>query len=117
MCRVAFAGIAVPDTSELWESLMESNNIAKTYVNFHQAVYTLYPRLEEECKWSVANMDKHVGERSCLGVLLLGDLGEYHCQFLAITTFLIGKTRLSTAEQSRALARGFQAELWTHISQ
>jgi len=62
-------------------------------------------------------MDKLVGERSRLGVLLLGDLGEYHRQFLAITTFLIGKTRLSTAEQSRAFARGFQAELWSRISQ
>ena len=50
------------DTSKLWESLTEFNNIAKTYVNFCQAVYTLYPGSEEECKWSVANVDKLVGE-------------------------------------------------------
>ena len=62
------------DTSELWESLAEFNDVAKTYVNFRQAVYALYPGLEEERKWSVADMDKLVGERSRLGVLSLGDL-------------------------------------------
>ena len=74
------------DTSKLWETLTEFNDVTKTYVNFHQAVYALYPGLEEEHKWSVANMDKLVGEQSCLGVLLLGDLGEYHHHFLVITT-------------------------------
>ena len=105
------------DTSELWESLAEFTDITKTYNEFRQVIYALYPGSEEERKWSVADMDKLVGERSRLGVLSLGDLGEYHRQFLAITTFLIGKTRLSTAEQSRAFARGFQAELWSRISQ
>ena len=105
------------DTSELWESLAEFADNTKTYTDFRQIIYSLYPGSEEECKWSVADMDKLVGERSRLGVLSLGDLGEYHRQFLAITTFLIGKTRLSTAEQSRAFARGFQAELWMRISQ
>ena len=105
------------DTSELWESLAEFADITKTYAEFCQAIYALYPGSEEERKWSVADMDKLVGERSRLGVLSLGDLGEYHRQFLAITTFLIGKMRLSAAEQSRAFARGFQVELWARISQ
>jgi hypothetical protein len=96
---------------------MEFVDNTKTYTDFRQVIYMLYPGSEEECKWSVADMDKLVGERSRLGVLSLGDLREYHCQFLAITTFLIGKTRLSTVEQSRAFARGLQAELWMCISQ
>jgi hypothetical protein len=62
-------------------------------------------------------MDKLVGERSRLGVISLGDLGEYYHQFLAIITFLLGKSHLSKAEQSRAFARGFQSELWLRISQ
>ena len=41
---------------------MEFNDVAKTYVNFCQAVYALYPGLEEECKWLVVDMDKLVGE-------------------------------------------------------
>ena len=105
------------DTSELWETLEEYTDAAKTYDEFKEAVYALYPGSEEERKWSVADMDQLVGERSRIGILLLSDLGEYHRQFLAITTFLIGKGRLSTAEQSRAFVRGFPPDLWQTISQ
>ena len=55
---------------------------------------------EEERKWSVADMDKLVGERLRLGVLSLGDLGNYYRQFYTITTFLRGKQHLSAAKQS-----------------
>ena len=104
------------DTSELWESLSEFSDATKTYLEFVAAIYTLYPGSEEERKWSVADMDKVVGERSRLGVISLGDLGEYYRQFLAITRFLRSKNRLSEAEQSRAFARGFQPDLWNRIA-
>jgi hypothetical protein len=96
------------DTSELWESLPEYTDHAISYADFMKAVHALYPGSDEERKWSVADMDKLVGERCQLGVLSLSDLGEYYQQFLAITTFLRGKSRLSEAEQSRAFTRGFQ---------
>jgi hypothetical protein len=105
------------DTSELWESLPEYTDHAVSYVDFMKAVHALYPGSDEERKWSVADMDKLVGERCRLGVLSLSDLGEYYRQFLAITTFLRGKSRLSEAEQSRAFTRGFQPDLWGRISQ
>ena len=105
------------DTSELWESLPEFSNAATTYAGFATAIYALYPGSEEERKWTVADMDQLVGERSRLGILSLADLGDYYRHFLAITTFLKRKSRLSDAEQSRAFARGFQAEMWTRVSQ
>jgi hypothetical protein len=105
------------DTADLWESMAEYSDVGKTYEEFVKAVHGLYPGSEEERKWSVADMDKLVGERSRLGVLSLGDLGEYFRQFYTITTFLRGKQRLSAAEQSRAYVRGFQPDLWSRISQ
>jgi len=105
------------DTCEMWESLVEFTDTAKSFNEFKKAVLALYPGSEEERKWSVADMDKLVGERSRLGVISIADLGEYHRQFLAITTFLRAKNRLSEAEQSRAFARGFQPDLWARISQ
>jgi hypothetical protein len=105
------------DTSELWETLEAYTDATKMYDQFKDAVYTLYPRSDEERKWSVADMDQLVGERSCLGILSLSDLGEYHRQFLAITTFLISTGRLSEAEQSRTFVRGFPPNLWRTISQ
>ncbi len=105
------------DTADLWESISEYSDAQKSYAEFVLVVYSLYPGAEEERKWSVADMDKLVGERSRLGVLSLGDLGDYYRQFYTITTFLISKQRLSAAEQSRAFVRGFQPDLWSRISQ
>lgn len=105
------------DTSELWETLPEYTDATKTYENLRKAIHALYPGSDTDRKWSVADMDKLVGERSRLGILTIGDLGEYYRQFLAITTFLKSKSRLSDGEQSRAFARGFQADLWAKVEQ
>ena len=105
------------DTADLWEAISEYADVDKTYEEFVKTVHTLYPGSEEERKWSVADMDKLVGERSRLGVLSLGDLGDYYRQFYTITTFLRGKQRLSAAKQSQAFLRGFQPDLWGRISQ
>jgi len=88
------------DTADLWESIGEYSNVQKTYEEFIKAVQSLYPGAEEERKWSVTDMDKLVGERLRLGVLSLGDLGNYYRQFYTITTFLRGKQHLSAAKQS-----------------
>ena len=105
------------DTCELWESLTTFTDNAKTFKEFCDEVYGLYPGSEEERKWSVSDMDKLVGETSRIGILSLSELGDYHRRFLAITVFLLSKSRISVAEQGRAFARGFQPELWARISQ
>jgi len=56
-----------------------------TYEEFVKAVHALYPGSEEECKWSVVDMDKLVGEQSCLGIISLADLGDYFRHFYTIT--------------------------------
>ncbi|THH12907.1 hypothetical protein EW146_g7256 [Bondarzewia mesenterica] len=71
-----------------------------TYEDFKSAIYKLYPRAEEDRKWSITDMDKLVGERSRIGILSIGNLGKYHHQFLNITTFLIAKKCLSVSKQS-----------------
>ncbi|THH15795.1 hypothetical protein EW146_g4730 [Bondarzewia mesenterica] len=96
---------------------MPARDAAKTYEDFKSAIYKLYPRAEEDKKWSIADMDKLIGEHSRIGILSIGDLGEYHCQFLNITTFLIAKKRLSVPEQSRTFAQGFHPKLWARVSQ
>jgi hypothetical protein len=82
------------NTGELWETFPEFTNNTKTYIESVTTVYKLYPGTDEERKWLVVDMDKLVGERSRLGIISLGDLGEYYRQFLAITTFLHNKGRL-----------------------
>ena len=61
-------------------------------------------------------MDKLVGETSRVGILSLADLGKYHREFMAITTFLITKNHILPAEQSRMFAHGFPPELWNRVA-
>ena len=104
------------DTAELWEILPEFADTAKTYQDFVDAVYKLYPGSDSERRWAIADIDKLVGETSRVGILSLMDLGRYHREFMAITTFLIAKNCISPAKQSRAFARGFPPELWNRVA-
>jgi hypothetical protein len=105
------------DTSELRETLPEFTDNTKTFEEYVKAVTTLYPGVDAEHQWSVTDMDKLVGEHTHLGIISLGDLGEYYRQFLIITTFLCNKGHLSEAEQSRAYVRGFSPDFWHIVSQ
>jgi hypothetical protein len=82
-----------------------------------KAVHTLYPGSDEERKWSIADMDKLIGERSRIDIISLSNLGEYYRQFLTITTYLRSKNCLSEAEQSHAFVQGLPPTLWSVISQ
>ena len=104
------------DTAELWEILPEFADAATSYQKFVDAVYKLYPGLDAERRWSVGDMEKLVGEASRVGISSLADLGKYHREFIAMTTFLIAKNRISAAEQSRAFAHGFPQKLWTKVT-
>ena len=104
------------DTAELWEILPEFADTVKTYQDFMDAVYKLYPGSDSEQRWAIADMDKLVGETSWVGILSLTDLGRYHREFMAITTFLITKNCISPAKQSRVFAHGFPPELWNRVA-
>ena len=103
------------NTVELWEILPKFADATKSYQDFINTVYKLYPRSNSEQRWLIADMDQLVGELSQVGVLSLADLGRYHMEFIAITTFLIVKNWIST-EQSCAFVRGFPPELWSKVS-
>jgi hypothetical protein len=104
------------DSAELWETLPQYQE-PHTYSAFETAVFLLYPGSEEDNKWSIADMDKLIGEQLCLGILNTTDLGVYYHSFYAITQFLKTQGRLSNHEQSRAFLRGFQADLRQRVAQ
>src|SRR5882762_11602788 len=105
------------DTEELWESRLELLDHAKSFSDFVQAIYRLYPRTEGQRQWLVVDMERLVEERSRIDIRTLGDLGDYYRRFIAITTFLRGRNRLSERDQSQAFMRGLTRELCNHISQ
>jgi hypothetical protein len=103
------------DTADLWEAIPEFD-VTKTFNEFKSAILKLYPGSESEHKWTIADMDKLVGEQLQMGILDVSDLGNYYRVFYTITQFLLTKNHISEAEQSRAFTRGFQPDLWCRIS-
>ena len=104
------------NTAELWEILPEFTDATVSYQKFVDTVYKLYPGSDAQRRWSIGDMEKLVGEASRVGISLLADLGKYHREFIAMTTFLIAKNCISAAEQSRAFTRGFPQKLWAKIA-
>ncbi|KZT02111.1 uncharacterized protein LAESUDRAFT_763047 [Laetiporus sulphureus 93-53] len=88
------------DIADLVESLPEYSDPMKTYVDLRQAIQELYPGADTERKWET-----------------IMELGNYHREFLAITSFFIGKNRISESKRNRAFVRGFSLESWSRILQ
>jgi hypothetical protein len=103
------------DTTDLWEAIPEFD-VTKTFDEFKSAIFKLYPGSEYEHKWTIADMDKLVGEQLRMGILNVSGLRNYDRVFYTITQFLLTKNRISEAEQSQAFIRGFQLDLWHQIS-
>ncbi|KIL56909.1 hypothetical protein M378DRAFT_38972, partial [Amanita muscaria Koide BX008] len=105
------------EDAELWATLTEYTTATSTYDEFKTSVLQQYPGATEERKYSLADVDKLVGERLRLGIYSIEELATYHRQFYVMTQYLISCQRYSTAEQSRAFVRGFKPELWVSIAQ
>src|SRR5258705_5088759 len=103
------------DTEELWTSLLEYSDRAKSFSDFVLAIYRLYPGSDGQRQWLVADMERLVEERCRIGIRTLGDLGDYYRRFIVITTFLCGRNRLSDVEQSRAFIQGLTSDLCDRV--
>ncbi|KAJ6564457.1 hypothetical protein B0H19DRAFT_889503, partial [Mycena capillaripes] len=96
------------DDQEIWEALETFTDITKTYADFKASVLKLYAGNDEDCRFELGDLDALIGQYSRVGILSMEDLTTFYRQFLRITTYLIGKNRLSAAEQSRLFLRAMQ---------
>src|SRR5271154_2672466 len=55
------------DSAELWELIAEYA-APLTFVEFKRAIFKLYPGSEDECKWTINDMDKLIGEQLQVGI-------------------------------------------------
>ena len=91
------------DTSDLWGSIPQFAP-AFSFDSFIDAIIEFYPGAEDSRKWTLADLDALIGERTRLGIRNVTDLGNYHRSFLNITQYLRKKGRIADLEQSRAYA-------------
>jgi hypothetical protein len=65
------------DTADLWEAIPEFDG-TKTFDEFKSTIFKLYLSSESERKWTIADIDKLVGEQLQMGILDVSDLGNYY---------------------------------------
>lgn len=104
------------ETERIWKALPEYKAVAKTYLEFKEAILSYYPDATGDYIYSLRDMDILIGERQRLGIATINELNAYHMQFTAITSWLIEKTQLSNLEQQRAYVRAFQPQLLASIN-
>jgi hypothetical protein len=63
--------------ADLWETIPEFD-ATKTFNEFKSAIFKLYLGSESERKWTIADMDKLVGEQLQMGILDVSDLRNYY---------------------------------------
>ncbi|KAF7344736.1 hypothetical protein MVEN_01634300 [Mycena venus] len=96
------------EDQEIWEGLPSFKDAQKSFSDFKAAVLKLYSGNDEDRRFGLNDLDALVGQYSRVGILSLDDLKTFYRQFLRITTYLIGKKRLSEGEQSRSFLRAMQ---------
>jgi hypothetical protein len=104
------------ETEQIWKAVPEFKDNTKTYNDFKKAIMQHYPDAAGDFIYSIRDMDLLIGERQRIGMATAKDLSDYHLQFMAITTWLIEKTRLSDLEQQRAYVRAFPTDLLQAIN-
>ena len=77
----------------------------------------MYPGALDDRTYTPQDLDALIGERIRIGIVNPHELGEYYCQFLLITQYLVSKNRMVASEQSRAFFRGFCSDFASCISQ
>jgi hypothetical protein len=103
-------------TEKLWKSSPAWSDATKTFAEFKREILRLYPASSEDRSFTIQDLDRLIGERARVGIFSTNDVGNYFRQFLLITRYLIGKSRMSTTDQSRNFLRGFQPEV-VHLIQ
>ena len=76
------------DVADMWKSLPEFSDAGSSYEEWKKKVISLYPGVNEEKRWSLADLDKLIGERARIGIFTIGDFGAYYRAFYTISTFL-----------------------------
>ena len=102
------------DSANLWQNI-PSYAIGESYEEWKNVLYKLYSEAEADKKYTVADIDKLVGEKYQAGIHTLEDLASYYQSFFAITKFLIEKNHLTQKKQNQVFIQGSQTSLLEKI--
>ena len=115
--RAAVRYIKNVGTEKLWRLNPAYADTTQTYTNFKTNKLWMYPGALDDCAYTPQDLDTLIGERIHIGIVNPHELGEYYCQFLLITQYLVSKNWMVALEQLHAFFGGFCPDFANRISQ
>ena len=103
------------ELEDVWARYPEYKTQATPYSAFKDAILAHYPDATGDYMYSLADIDRLIGERYRIGIRTLDDLTEYHNQFEAITSWLREKDYIGKKEEERYYVGAFQPHFWDLI--
>jgi hypothetical protein len=94
-----------------WKCFPAYANATAPYSDFRDAILVFY------CVYSLRSMELLISDAKRAIISTTSQLGDYHMQFLAITSWLIKKQRLDNIDQKRSYIKAFHPSLSLAISQ
>ncbi len=99
----------------LWKTAHAFSNPACSYKDFKAEVIALYPEATAAQEHTLADFDTLVVDHACTPIHPEIELGEYYCNFLVMSCFLIVKGRISVQMQACQFLASFEPCLATSI--
>ncbi|KAG9227279.1 hypothetical protein CCMSSC00406_0004182 [Pleurotus cornucopiae] len=93
---------------EIWSTGLPEASGAN-WIAFKTAVTRLYPGSDDDRRYTVSNFESFCELHSRKVMRTKEDLGKYHREFLTISTFLKGKSRISEREVNKLYFSGFDS--------
>lgn len=98
-----------PDIEMLWRGL--PSYATKVWAEFKKEIRKLYPGLDQDRKFGVAELEKLVSNWYVRGIRTQEEMGQFNREFKVICDYLLNKERLSNTEADRSYWRVFSGEL------
>ena len=108
--------LATAALERTWRASDTFTDATKTFDKFKQEIHEFYPGSSDDI-FTIHHLDALIGERARLGIQNATELGDFHLQFRTISKYLIDKSRMSQAEQTRGFLRTLQPELENKVRQ
>ena len=98
-------------TEQLWKTTSAWSDPAQSFDDFKTEVSKLYPGALGSRSHTLQELERTIARYVRIGIQSSAELGEYYCQYLLITRYLIARNSISAIEQSWYFFRGLSPVL------
>ena len=114
-CKEAAVRYVEVETEELWTTTNAWKDQTKTFAEFKDEIFKLYPGASKDRTYTIQDLDLVTGHYAWTGILTSLHLGEYYRKFLRISRYLIEKGNCQT-KNNRSPSSGGSSQTWSNKS-